>query len=43
MTHAFDDRLVDELVKEHQWDDEIAYCLALIAEEWKNLGKGEKK
>ena len=31
MGHAFDDRLVDELIKEHQWDDDIAYCLALIS------------
>lgn len=43
MVHAFDDRLVDELIKEHQWDDDIAYCLALISDGWKNLGKGEKK
>lgn len=43
MVHAFDDRLVDELIKEHQLDDDIAYCLALIADGWKNLGKGEKK
>ena len=43
MTHAFDDRLVDELIKEHQWDDDIAYCLALISAVWENLGNGEKK
>lgn len=43
MGHAFDDRLVDELIKEHQCDEDIAYCLALITDGWKNLGKGEKK
>ena len=43
MTHAFDDRLVEELIKEHQWDDDISYCLELITEGWKSLGKGEKK
>lgn len=43
MGHAFDDRLVDELIKDHQWDDDIAYCLALISEGWENLGKGGKK
>lgn len=42
MGHAFDDRLVDELIKEHQWDEDIAYCLALIAAGWESLGKREK-
>lgn len=42
MGHAFDDRLVDELIKEHQWDEDVAYCLALIAAGWENLGKQEK-
>lgn len=43
MGHAFDDRLIDDLIEEHKWDDDIAYCLALISEGWNNLGKGEKK
>lgn len=43
MGHAFDDRIIDELIEEHQWDDDIAYCLKAIAEGWKNLGKGEKQ
>ncbi len=42
MGHAFDDRLVDELIKEHQWDEDIAYCLVLIAAGWESLGKQEK-